>query len=64
MRHASTHPAVTLQFALSDLDQEKEPLIRADVVSLICADLRTEAALTNGSFSSQDELNHRTAHFG
>jgi hypothetical protein len=31
-----------VQFTVSDLDQENEPLIRADVVSLICADLRTE----------------------
>ena len=35
-----------MKFALSDLDQEeKEPLICADVVSLICADLRTEGCV-------------------
>jgi hypothetical protein len=31
-----------VRFGLSDLDQENEALICADVVSLICADLRTE----------------------
>jgi hypothetical protein len=34
-----------VQSVLSDLDQEKEPLICADVVSLICADLRTEGSV-------------------
>ena len=35
----------TLQFASSDVDTEKEPLICADVVSLIGADLRTEGSV-------------------
>ncbi len=30
---------------LKHLDQEKEPLIYADIVSLICADLRTEGSV-------------------
>ena len=34
-----------VQFAVCDLDQEKEPLICADLVSLICADLRTEGSV-------------------
>jgi hypothetical protein len=34
-----------VQSVLSDLDQEKEPPICADVVSLICADLWTEGSV-------------------
>jgi hypothetical protein len=34
-----------VQFGLSELDQENEPLIYADVVSLICADPRTEGSV-------------------
>jgi hypothetical protein len=36
---------VIAQFVLSDLYGEKEPLIYADFVSLICADLRTEGSV-------------------
>jgi hypothetical protein len=34
-----------VQFALSGLDAEKEPLICADVGPQICADLRTEGGV-------------------
>jgi hypothetical protein len=36
---------IMVQFGLSDVDQKNEPLICADDVSLICADLRTEGCV-------------------
>ena len=44
-QNITTQSTIMVQFGLSDLDHENEPLICADVVSLICADLLTEGCV-------------------